>query len=186
MSAIMELPATKRCTKCGEVKSVRDFYKGNAPDGLRQNCKLCINAQNARNYQSNKIAYLERGAKWKRTNNQRVKELAKIRRDSNPDKHKQYVAKWRAENRERSREIQRSYRLRNLDKERERARVNRSNIHSDIKRASSKRYYDNNRDACVMRAREARARKKAMREFFKMHRAMQAIAETLLVKQETF
>ena len=40
----------KKCSKCGEVKSVTEFYKETAsPDGLKRWCKTCVKAYNTEN-----------------------------------------------------------------------------------------------------------------------------------------
>lgn len=63
---------TKRCTKCGEVKSISEFYKNKIyKDGYFHYCKTCL-------YKKNK--------KWVRRNPQRVKDAHKKYRENNKNK----------------------------------------------------------------------------------------------------
>lgn len=62
---------TKKCTKCGEVKELGDFYE------MKSWCKKC-------GYESNKL--------WRKRNKKRVSELNKIFQDRNKIKYKCIVA----------------------------------------------------------------------------------------------
>lgn len=115
MSAIMELPSTKKCTKCGKVKGLGEFHKNKRErDGLAFDCKNC------------REAYAKK----------RAKDI----------KNRLF-----------------NYYLKFPEKTAE----------------SCKRQRENKRKSRNANGVARRARQKAMREFFKMHRAMHAIAETL-------
>jgi hypothetical protein len=132
MNSTAEQPTTKRCSKCGEVKAVCEFYKQRGRlDGLRSWCKVC-------NYKADKK-----------------------RRE--PEKTRAYQSDYRVKNKAKIDAIRRKYSAENKLK---------------IKNRNAKWYLVNKnkvKDAGI----KYRARQKAMREFFKMHRAMHAISETL-------
>ena len=45
----------KKCSKCNEIKTHNDFGKrGDSKDGLRNDCKECVNSRNKSHYYSNK------------------------------------------------------------------------------------------------------------------------------------
>jgi hypothetical protein len=149
MSAIMELPATKQCTKCGEVKALVDFAMDKSNRcGARSACRNCEKERVSRYYADNKEKEKERVSRYYADNKKKVKERASLYRAENAGKRKEYQSRYRADNRENLKE-----------------------------RAS--RYYAENKEKLKERASRYRARQKAMSEFFKMHRAMHAIAETL-------
>ena len=146
MNATMELPATKKCTKCGEVKGFWEFHKQNK--GLNGRTSRCADCSNKAN------------AKWRSQNQEKIKnsilrrnggraESKKNWAKNNPEKIKTYNAKWR--------------KLRNQDAE----------------KARYAKYYRENKANILYKKADWYARQKAMRQFFKMHRAMHAIAETL-------
>ena len=57
-----ETPQTKRCSSCGEIKPVAEFYKDdNASDGLKSHCKACHRAKvNSRQKERREAAKAER------------------------------------------------------------------------------------------------------------------------------
>src|SRR4051812_22405359 len=60
---------TKRCFKCGETKTVDNFYKKSAAkDGLQANCKSCKTKYNKSHYQENIESYKARRKLWRETN----------------------------------------------------------------------------------------------------------------------
>lgn len=70
----------KTCTRCGDKKSLSEFYKqDNHKDGLRSACKKCE---------------YKRIRKWFSKNHERGKEYQKKWRQNNPDKKKRAYKKW--------------------------------------------------------------------------------------------
>lgn len=84
--------ASKRCPRCGEVKSILEF--GTSGKNLNYYCREC-----------NK----EKSAEWRRDNTERIKELQLAWRNKNRDKCKELVKKWRKENHDRNQEYNRNY-----------------------------------------------------------------------------
>jgi len=65
----------KRCTKCGEWKSLSAFPKrSDAKDGLNSYCKSCTQERNRRYYLRNKKAYKEAANKYRRENLEKCRE----------------------------------------------------------------------------------------------------------------
>jgi len=84
--------STKKCSKCGEVKGLGEFYKNNsAKDGRGGYCKTCQGAATK---------------KWRANNPEKV---------NNPEKQKQYRDNWEAKNFEKNREYREKYRKDNRE-----------------------------------------------------------------------
>jgi hypothetical protein len=70
----------KRCTKCGELKSLEDFYAAKGTkDGLRGDCKECHSLRAKDWYAKNRersIAYVKR---WQQENKERVNAFRRAR-----------------------------------------------------------------------------------------------------------
>jgi len=78
----------KRCTKCGELKSLRDFYrKVDGKHGRASICKICKDIYN-KSWEEN---HLEERRRYSR-------ESARRRRAVNPEKFREYDRKWRKNN----------------------------------------------------------------------------------------
>jgi hypothetical protein len=79
---------TKKCTRCGETKSLDDFYKPNPKTGKQESrCKACMR---------------ERAKEWG---------------DKNPERKQTRLEKWRAENRDHELEYKRRYHKEHRDEE---------------------------------------------------------------------
>ena len=149
MSATMEPPATKQCAKCGIFKASNEFHQSKSRSDGL--------------YSSCKACVNERAARWKAENPDRIKEYSVRYYAENRDKLKESKVRRYAENPGRLKEYSARYYAENLDKF----------------KGYSVRHRAENRDKFREYSARYRARQKAMREFFKMHRAMHAIAETL-------
>ena len=187
----MEIPTTKKCTKCGEVKSISCFSVRKNRDNLQYYpyCRPCNAARN-KEYLA---LHPEKSGEWGRKNKERVAFVAKQYRSNNADKVREKNARWRSLNPEKTIKYSAKWRAANPDKQRA-ATKNWQTRNAELKRAYSKQWREDNREHLnqIMRDyrsknpekikeinKRARAKQKAMRVFFKMHRAMHAIAETL-------
>lgn len=82
----MECEQTKKCTKCGEVKSLGWFYKNKSKhDGLHNQCRPCANAASAayRKKDPERARMLVR--EWCKRNKHKERETAREWRRSNPE-----------------------------------------------------------------------------------------------------
>jgi hypothetical protein len=53
-------PATKRCARCGQDKSLSEFHtRADSPDGYRGDCRACRTEQERQRYRVNREAKLE-------------------------------------------------------------------------------------------------------------------------------
>lgn len=91
-------PKTKRCKKCGVVKSFDDFYNATAArDGKRGECIACAKIIRREWYLNNRESSIERTKRWQR---------------ENPEKYKAWRERNLAANSERRRKWHRRYHLR--------------------------------------------------------------------------
>ena len=103
-------PITKTCSKCGEVKPPKEFYKNKRhKDGLQYNCKMC---------------QAEYGKKYRATHEEERREYRRRYRETHKEERRKDAKKYRAVHKEERREY----------KERHRE------IHRDEKRAYDRAY----------------------------------------------
>jgi hypothetical protein len=78
-------PEVKRCSKCGQVKTLSDFYREpGCRDGYRPECKTCNLARRAEWYAQNRQREIARVRAWQQANRARVNAAAQARRSANP------------------------------------------------------------------------------------------------------
>lgn len=93
---------SKECTKCGEVKSLDEFYKQKKQkDGLTHQCKSCSKAY---------------AAKYRKDNIEAYKEKDKLRYEQNKDYYAQKNKRWHQNNADRKLEYNREWHLANPGK----------------------------------------------------------------------
>ena len=65
---------TKKCSKCGEVKPINEFYKQKShKDGLNSQCKCCRSQWAKLHYQKNSEEIKNRVSNWVDKNKEKVK-----------------------------------------------------------------------------------------------------------------
>jgi ribosomal protein S27AE len=80
-----------RCTNCGGLKEVGEFYAdGRRPDGLQSECKQCVRDRTARN----------RAAKTPEERRDTGREAARKYRARHPERTDEYQRQYRAKNRD--------------------------------------------------------------------------------------
>lgn len=137
---------TKRCTKCGEVKSLDEFHRDRSkPLDRRSDCRAC-----QREYHRT----------WREANRDRQREYQRAWREANRDRHREANRAWYAANRERRLEYVRAWREANRDRVRERRRAwyeaNRERWREYVRE-----HYAANRDRYYEYEHRRRARKRA-------------------------
>lgn len=134
----------KKCTKCGELKPLDEFYRNKrTADGRRYNCKKCSD---------------EYSDEWIEKNRDKVRERERERyyryRDADPEgfyaKKREANKRYREKYPEKSREVQRNYKRRHAEK------------YNEI----SKQWYEENKEHAKLLMRE-RARLK--RNWYEKH-----------------
>lgn len=101
------IPQEKRCTKCGIIKPLTEYYElsnTTAKDGLTCRCKDCIRSIRKESYKARRDAELEYHRKRYQENKDHLQEVSRRWRKDNPDKHEQAKRKWENENYEQHRE----------------------------------------------------------------------------------
>ncbi|MCK5611422.1 endonuclease VII domain-containing protein [Candidatus Pacearchaeota archaeon] len=87
----------KRCSKCGEKKSLKNFHrKVDSKDGYRSRCKICRAADQRVYYTGNRRSINKRHKQYRKTHTEQAGRR---------------VAKWRGNNRERANEAAKGYNL---------------------------------------------------------------------------
>ncbi|MBV9285432.1 MAG: endonuclease VII domain-containing protein, partial [Acidimicrobiia bacterium] len=73
----------KRCTKCGEVKSIEEFYRATGTrDGRRSDCKRCNLAAKHARYAANPGPAINCAVKWAQDNPERYRATQQRYKDS--------------------------------------------------------------------------------------------------------
>jgi hypothetical protein len=105
----------KKCSQCGEVKPLDDFYRdGRTGDGHRADCKTC-SKKRAEAYKSRydaehpgeRVAYM---AQWREDNREHYLEQRREYRERKREEIKRQQREWREANREYLREKERQHR----------------------------------------------------------------------------
>ena len=117
----------KKCTKCGEVKSLDEFTNAKkGKHGKNARCKSCDKLY----YKSNKERILkkskdyrkinpEKMIKWREKNKENIINYSKKYRKENKESIKEYNKKYRKENRESIKKREQKYREKNRERLRE-------------------------------------------------------------------
>jgi len=115
---------TKKCSKCGEIKELGEFYKRkSSKDGYGCECKSCRNIINKIWTKNNLEKVRGYGKKYYKNNLEKVKESSFLLYKNNPEKAKEYNRLWSKKNPERRKEIRKKWRKNNLEKVRESSRI---------------------------------------------------------------
>ena len=137
----------KTCSRCGEVKSIKDFvkdmrYKG----GITNVCLACRNAYKREQYLVHKEKFLKRAKAW---------------RDKNKGKRRVYEKDYRNKNKDRLKLLAREHYER----------------HRKMIIEKSKKYYQEHEQACLARGRIWRIKnKERIREYNKKYKLEHKIA----------
>lgn len=80
---------TKKCSKCGEIKQLSEFYKKKR-GGVSHNCKCCICLSSSTYYSKNKIARRAYNQSYQNINKSILSEKSKIRERERLNQDPQY------------------------------------------------------------------------------------------------
>lgn len=140
----------KRCTKCGETKSLTEFHKdARKPDGLRCECKACAKIVRAKWHAANPEKDRARTAKWRAKNPEKHKAYAIEYRRANPERVKAARAKRYAANSDKARAGAVKYYAANIEKRREYAVEYRSKNPEKVRAAAAKYRAANPEKRCI-------------------------------------
>ncbi len=137
---------TKRCSKCGETKSINEFYKNKSrKDGRSAWCKACDNANNK---------------KYVQNNQERMKEYYRQKYWKDPEKHRTSRKRSNIKNKDAIAERRKKYYQYNKDLILLRDKIYRDKNRDKINNRNQQ-YYKEHKDDFVFKARE---RKRLIRE----------------------
>lgn len=126
---------TKKCAKCGETKSLDEYYKSKRKCGYQSICKTCEKAKKSAYYEKNKESINEKNNSYRKENKEKVKQKNREWYENNKQRNLERTTAWRKENPERSAQFSRSWESRNADAVREAARARMSRPKSKLERA---------------------------------------------------
>lgn len=110
----------KKCSKCGEVKEVSEFYKNNKyVDGFASWCKQCHAIAKTLWVKNNIEKSREASRRCYHKHSQEYNKISKQYRDANPLKRKETARKWYENNTDRALAYSRNWRANNQEKVKE-------------------------------------------------------------------
>jgi hypothetical protein len=91
MSQMTEEAMMKRCSKCGEVKPLTEFYKDlSKKDGFRNDCKSCFSRRRREYYAENKEEILAKNREYNLKNRDSIRKAEKAYNETHSEEIKQY------------------------------------------------------------------------------------------------
>jgi len=144
----------KKCTKCGEVKSLDEFSNDKSKkDGKQSRCKDCvklyakINKEHIKKRQQEyRKINLEKMIKWREKNKENIINYSKKYRKENKESIKEYNKKYRKENRESIKKREQKYREKNKEIIKEKSKIYEKNRDKEKRRKAKKIYREKNRE----------------------------------------
>jgi len=159
---------TKTCSKCGETKTLAEFYKKkDCKFGVRADCKVCVKSRQAKYHAENRDRIAKRKAKYHAENKEKVREYKAKYRSKNKDRIAKYNseyydtnkeackirdAAYRSENRDRIAKRKARYRAENKEKNRSnqhRRRARTANAQGDHTAEQLQARFDYHGNKCV-------------------------------------
>lgn len=100
--AINDIPdGMRRCSKCGSVRSVEDFYtRKNRPCGFQSQCKYCMSQAKQQHRAAHLEEYKSKRKERYEKNKERERETTISWQNRNKECYEQYRIQYRRENRE--------------------------------------------------------------------------------------
>lgn len=105
---------TKTCTKCGQVKSLSDFYK--RLDSHQTQCKECQLKAHKQHYKANAELLRQRAKDYRAKNPEKVKAARLAWKQANKEKNVESVLRYQRKYPEKHTAATAAYRARNKDK----------------------------------------------------------------------
>jgi 5-methylcytosine-specific restriction endonuclease McrA len=154
--------SAKTCNKCGETKSLNEYYRDNKNgDGIRSRCKRCVR-ETSRLWRERNIEHdRERSKEYSRR--YREANINKVRKAQRAPASREYQREYQRRRYEANREaiIQRTRQYRETNREMVLARQRRyRQANPDKARESQRRYAKGNPDQILTKAHRQRARKR--------------------------
>jgi len=94
-----DIATQKKCSKCGVVKGVEEFYKNKSKkDGYSDQCKICGRQCRKQYRETNPEKIRQEKKRYREANRDKAKLLSKQYREANPEKIKQSGKQYRKAN----------------------------------------------------------------------------------------
>ena len=107
----------KRCSRCGEVKALGEFYLDKRRrDGRRADCKVCRSEYRRRYRLANRDVLNEKSRRYHEANRKQIAERRRCYREANPEKEKERNRRYNEANLERIAEFRLQWREVNKEK----------------------------------------------------------------------
>lgn len=146
--------ASKKCSKCGQVKSLDEFSPDRrAKDGRGSQCKSCQSARARKRYEQDPEKARAASRRYRRQNPDKVREGAQRYRDANAEKVREATRRWREQNADKVREYSRQYYRRNADQRREYRREWRRR-NPEAARRQKRKWRESNLEVALEKERE--------------------------------
>lgn len=120
---------TKKCSKCGEVKAVEEFYRcSRNVDGRNGVCKTCKGEINRAWFLRNREQAYQAQRKCKAANPDRYKEIERKSKEKNREKAAETQSAYRKANAERIKAVNKKWAAENADKVKDYVRNGRRDL----------------------------------------------------------
>ena len=107
----------KKCSKCGEVKSLDEFYNHKiGKNGKRHECKICTINLNKEYYKKNKEKFSQHAKEYYKKNKEKILLQSKEYNKKNKEYNKEYYKEYYKNNKEKEKKRRVLYRKKNKDK----------------------------------------------------------------------
>lgn len=150
----------KRCTKCGEIKVLSEFYRDkNQKDGRMPWCKGCAKEKARARYIANSKKIKQKSREYYAANPEKAKQRSREQYFKDPEKIKNRSREWRRANPERQKENNQKWYEANKEKSKKEARA-RYLINSEKRRKQSREWQKANPEKFNEIRRNRKARKR--------------------------
>jgi predicted nucleic acid-binding Zn-ribbon protein len=136
----------KKCTKCGEIKSVKEFYKDKRKDGLFPWCKECVSKTRRAYYENNSKQIKEKSREYRKNNTEKVRKLSSDWAKKNKEKVNETNRQWSLRNKEKVKIIHQIWYQNNIERSKETKKKYLAKNYIKVKE-KNKRWANNNPQA---------------------------------------
>lgn len=153
----------KECSLCKNIKSADQFHKKcTSPSGTSTKCKDCASLYRTVHYQNNKERVYLQVKEYRKNNPDKGREWTAAWRDRNPEKDAELARKWREDHREAINEASRERNKKPEEKIKRKQATDKylsDPVNKEKRKASNRRWGQNNKDKVCYYASNRRARK---------------------------
>lgn len=138
----------KRCSKCGEVKPITEFYRDKtSKDGYCYCCKRCKLVYAKKYNKEHKQEVIERNKKYREEHREEITKQSKKYYEENKEKRTKYSREYAKNNKDKIAERKKRYRKENIEKISEYQKKYREEHRDELLAKARARRLQNNRTA---------------------------------------